>query len=116
MNTLQKVLFSLAYFAALVILAFGTIFLMAAGYDPKRFIIGGILIASGIVLIIVLRLRQKVTIEQKITLKPKDVKQMKCKECGANLSNENFIIKKDIVIVKCPYCGALYELSDEPIW
>ena len=117
-NTLYKVLFVFGYIVAIGLLGLGAIFLMAypASTLISQLITGIVMIVVGMVLIIGLRLRQKVTVEQKVTLKPKHIKQMKCRECAADLSEKDVTVKDDIVIVKCSYCGALYELADEPIW
>ncbi|MBD3185595.1 hypothetical protein GF325_02105 [Candidatus Bathyarchaeota archaeon] len=112
----QKVLFAIVYVVSFVLIGLGAIFLMAAAWDPMRLVTGGIMIGAGMALIIGVRLRQKVVVEQKVTLKPSRIKDMQCKECGANLTKEEISIKHDVVIVKCAYCGALYEMSDEPIW
>ncbi|MFX0100619.1 MAG: hypothetical protein ACFFCS_13675 [Candidatus Hodarchaeota archaeon] len=117
MNTLNKVLFTLGYVAGFILLGLGAIFLMGSLTNTVRNItIGIIFIAIGMVLLVGLRLRQRVVVEQKVTLKPTQIKKLQCKECGAQLSEKDFTIKNDIVIVKCTYCGALYEMADEPIW
>ncbi len=41
---------------------------------------------------------------------------LKCKHCGATLSAKDITITNAGVIVKCPYCGAVYRLEEEPKW
>ena len=41
---------------------------------------------------------------------------LKCKHCGATLSAKDIEITNAGVIVKCPYCGAVYRLEEEPKW
>ncbi len=74
------------------------------------------MLGAGVVIIIGIRLRQRVTVEQKVTLKPTQIRELKCKNCHASLSEKDFTIKNDVVIVKCTYCGALYEMTDNPVW
>lgn len=120
MNAMQKILFGLGYLAGLVLLGLGAIFLMASPVIPElavnRAIIGVVMLGAGVAVLVGLRLRQNVVVEQRVTLKPTKIKEMKCKNCSAALSDKDFTIKNDIVIVKCTYCGALYELADEPTW
>ncbi len=41
---------------------------------------------------------------------------LKCRHCGATLSADDIKITDSGVIVKCPYCGAVYRLEEEPKW
>ena len=107
----------MGYIAAFIILGLGVIFLLGSLTNTVRnIIIGCILMGVGVIIMIGLRIRQRIVVEQKVTLKPTQIKKMECKECAAQLSEKDFTIKNDIVIVKCTYCGALYEMADEPIW
>ncbi|MHA1680752.1 MAG: hypothetical protein ACTSUE_07075 [Promethearchaeota archaeon] len=115
-NKKQQILFVIVYVLAFGLIGFGTIYLLGSAGLLEFLIPGIVLVVIGMVLIVGVRLRQRVVIEQKITLKPTNIKQFKCKECGGELSQDDVVIKNDVVIVKCQYCGALYEMSDEPIW
>jgi len=44
------------------------------------------------------------------------LKDIRCKHCGAPLSAKDITITNAGVIVKCPYCGAVYRLEEEPKW
>ncbi len=41
---------------------------------------------------------------------------LKCRHCGATLTEKDVSITNAGVIVKCPYCGAVYRLEEEPKW
>ncbi len=45
-----------------------------------------------------------------------ELHDLKCKHCGATLSAKDIEITDAGVIVKCPYCGAVYRLEEEPKW
>ena len=45
-----------------------------------------------------------------------ELHDLKCKHCGATLSADDIKITDAGVIVKCPYCGAVYRLEEEPKW
>jgi hypothetical protein len=118
----QTVLFAIGYVVAIVMMGLGAIFLMAspiyAGelYGLTEMIIGIVLLAVGVIIIVGLRLRQRIVVEQKITLKPTQMRELKCKNCSATLSEKDWTIKNDVVNVKCTFCGALYEMTDQPTW
>ncbi len=118
MKSGYAILFGLGYLAAFVLMGFGAIFLMAAPVESTgtRLITGLAMLGGGIIIIVGLRLRQRVIVEQKVTLKPTQIRELKCNNCGASLSEKDYTIKNDTVIIKCTYCGALYELHDNPVW
>jgi hypothetical protein len=115
------VLFTIGYILAIGLMVLGAIFLMAAPANQYTFAsnlaTGLIMLAAGVVIIVGLRLRQHVVVEAKVTLKPTQIKEFKCKNCSAALSEKDYTVAKNgTFIVKCTYCGALYELADNPIW
>jgi hypothetical protein len=121
MSKAYTVLFVIGYILAIGLMGLGAIFLMAAPAIEATFIqnlaTGLIMLAAGVVIIVGLRLRQHVVVEAKVTLKPTQIKEFKCKNCSAPLSDKDYTIAKNgTVIVKCTYCGALYELADNPTW
>ena len=117
MGKVHTVLFVIGNILAIGLLLLGAIFIMVAIADIIYLVIGLVMLAAGVVIIVGLRLRQNVVVEAKITLKPTQMKEFKCKNCSAALSEKDYTIAKNgTVIVKCTYCGALYELADNPIW
>ncbi|MBI3158509.1 MAG: hypothetical protein HYZ26_02785 [Chloroflexi bacterium] len=49
---------------------------------------------------------------------PADVnmERFKCQDCGAQLSMDNVKMVAGAPMVDCPYCGAAYQLSENPKW
>jgi DNA-directed RNA polymerase subunit RPC12/RpoP len=41
---------------------------------------------------------------------------MKCQNCGAELSKDSITVKEGAIFIACPYCGAAYQMVEEPKW
>lgn len=59
--------------------------------------------------------------EQKVTLDidlsgEVDLEKFQCENCGGNLSAENVRMVAGAPTVECPYCGAIYQISEKPKW
>ena len=60
---------------------------------------------------------QKVTIQQKVELGGDiDLASLKCTKCNAALTKKAITIQDGTVLVSCPYCGATYQVVEEPKW
>ena len=129
-KTVSIVVSVILFIVAALFLGCGTLFLLSAfsaqAADPGgRLCIGGILVlialagvAGGILLIVRARAAtQKVVVEQKIDLTG-DVKarSLTCEKCGATLDENSVSIAGGAVFVKCPYCGATYQIVEQPKW
>lgn len=44
------------------------------------------------------------------------IEQMKCRNCGGALSPDNIKMVAGAPWVTCPWCGATYQLTEEPKW
>jgi hypothetical protein len=57
------------------------------------------------------------TIVQKIEL-PGNVtlENLQCRSCGATLTEKSITVQAGAVFVRCEYCGAAYQLEEEPKW
>ncbi len=44
------------------------------------------------------------------------LEQLTCRSCGGKLSSDNVKVMAGAVVVNCPYCGASYQLEEEPKW
>ena len=117
----------IGYIVAAILLFFGVLWLWAAfsadSTNPAgRLVVGGILVALALGIIVVIRLRepkpeQKVTIRQEIDLSGDvDLEAMQCNRCGAHLDKDSVSIAQGAVMVNCPYCGATYQVVEEPKW
>jgi hypothetical protein len=46
----------------------------------------------------------------------KALKNLKCRDCGAELSDREVGMISGGIIVKCSYCNSVYELEEKPKW
>ncbi|MBU1877585.1 MAG: hypothetical protein KJ734_01430, partial [Chloroflexi bacterium] len=127
-KTLGTVVSVIMFVVAALFLGCGALFLLSAfsaqAADPGgRLCIGGVLViialagvAGGIFLVARARMAdQKVVIEQKIDLTGDiESKGLTCQQCGAPLDSNSVSITGGAVFVKCPYCGANYQIIEEP--
>jgi len=117
----------IGYIVAGILIFFGVLFLWAAfgsqtASPEGRLLVGGLLVAVGLGIIVVIRLRepkpeQKVTIRQEIDLTGDvELEAMKCESCGAQLDKDAISVVQGAAMVNCPYCGAAYQIVEEPKW
>jgi len=60
---------------------------------------------------------QKVTIRQEVELTGDiDLASLKCDKCNATLDKNAVTVKEGAVFISCPYCGAMYQVVEEPKW
>ena len=60
---------------------------------------------------------QKITIKQEIELTGDiDLASLKCEKCNAALNKDAITVKQGALLVSCPYCGATYQVVEEPKW
>jgi hypothetical protein len=84
-------------------------------------VVGLIMLAGGIILIVVAARKNKQEAAQNVTYKvdlPGDTKieQMKCRSCGGALTADNIKLVNGAPMVTCPFCGTVYQLTEEPKW
>lgn len=115
----------IAYIAAGLFLIFGFLFILAAfgeQFNSGWLIIGFILVAIGFGLVFLGgRLKQTAPADQNVTLNidlPENVEldSFKCENCGGALSTDNVEMVAGAPVVKCPYCGTSYQLTEDPKW
>jgi membrane-bound ClpP family serine protease len=110
---------ALGYFAAVILVILGLIFLMASTYAASRLFVGGILIAVGFGTAILARRPRsvqgpvKVEIEVPGSLK---VESVKCTNCGASLDSSKMVLKQGVPTLRCPYCDKEFEVTEAPRW
>ena len=107
------------YFAAIILILLGLIFLMASTYAASRLLIGGILIAVGFGIALLARRTGighapvTVQIEAPAGLK---VESIKCTNCGASLDSSKMQLKQGVPTIRCPYCDKEFEVVETPKW
>jgi hypothetical protein len=118
----------IAYIFSGIIIIFGFLFMWGA-FSPEGNVswlfIGGFTILVGFGIIFAAgRLGKKGTSDvqqHQTTLKidlPSDVniERFQCQDCGAQLSMDNVKMVAGAPMVDCPYCGAAYQLTEQPKW
>jgi Zn finger protein HypA/HybF involved in hydrogenase expression len=86
-------------------------------------VVGLVIVALAVGVFVFLRMRrakaeaQKTEIVQKIDLSGDiELEKMKCQNCGAELSKDSITVKEGAIFIACPYCGAAYQMVEEPKW
>ena len=117
----------IGYILAAIILFFGVIWLLSAFSAETlnqggRLLVGGILVVTGLGIIVAIRLRepkpkQEVVVRQQIDFGGDvDMEALKCESCGAQLDKSAISLEEGAVMVTCPYCDATYQIVEEPKW
>ncbi len=129
--TLVTVLAVLGVIVACILLFFGILLVLAAtapGAESGWMGAGLFLLVAGLALValsigglVYLRTlkakAQPQTIIQKIDLSGDiEMEKLKCRECGAELSQDSITVKEGAIFVSCPYCGSHYQMVEEPKW
>ena len=83
--------------------------------------IGLLMVAGGIALIVTGFRKQKAEMKQNVTVQVDlpanmDVEKLKCQSCGGDLTAKDIKLVNGAPMVTCPYCGTVYQLSEEPKW
>ena len=114
----------IAYILAAILILFGVLFIWGAFSpegSPGWIIVGLISVGIGLALIWFGSRQKPAAKEGDVTLQidlPADfnLDAFKCEQCGAALTTENIEMVAGAPVVKCPYCGSTYQLSEEPKW
>jgi hypothetical protein len=110
----------ISYILAVVIGFFGIMFVVGSQGQLLRVVVGVVLLAAAGALVYLTRVRpepQQTTLVQKIDLSGDvNLQELKCRSCGGLLSEKSIEVKAGAVFVNCEYCGAAYQLEEEPKW
>jgi hypothetical protein len=117
----------IGYIVAAILLLFGVLYLLSAfsaeaASPGGRLLVGGVLVLIALAIIVAIRLRepkpeQQVTIRQEIDIGGDvEMESLQCRSCGAQLDESAISLAEGAVIVSCPYCGATYQIVEEPKW
>jgi hypothetical protein len=119
----------------LVLVGFGGLYLMAA-HSPNetnpggRLALGAGMLVAGLVVWAVAAVvaffawrrmqpkpEQKVTIRQEVDLTGGvELASLACQKCAATLDKSAITVREGAVFVNCPFCGATYQIVEEPKW
>lgn len=110
----------LAYLIAAALTALGLVFILGAQGQVVRVVVGVVLLLGAGGLIYLSRLKptySETKITQKIDLSGDvNVEEMTCRKCGGNLSRKSLEVRGGAIFVHCEYCGAAYQIEEEPKW
>lgn len=113
---MKFILYSLAAMLGLL----GLIFILGWQGSIGRIVVGLILFAAAGALVYVSRVQpepSQTTIVQKIDLSGEmNLQEIRCRSCDAPLSKESIKIEGGAIFVNCEYCGATYQMEEEPKW
>ena len=91
------------------------------GIGSTGVVLGLLALVAGVAMLVVAARRTRQETAQNVTVKvdlPGDTKieQMKCKSCGGVLTADNIKLVNGAPMVTCPFCGTVYQLTEEPKW
>lgn len=141
MSTEKTVGYTIAYtmiviglIVSCLLISFGALLIVGSSDrqtgDPGWLSVGVIFLVAGLVIaglavgvFVFLRIRrskeaqQAQEIIQKIDLSGDiELEKLKCQNCGAELDRDSITVKEGAIFVSCPYCGAAYQMVEEPKW
>jgi hypothetical protein len=122
---LNRIAQGLVLFVAIFLILLGVIFLIASGTD--NLITGAVLVLIAVMLLFFSYRSQKIEaakptlVTQNFDVKMEgsgalDQKELKCRSCGAPLSEKNLKVVEGGVVMVCPYCNTVTSLQESPKW
>jgi hypothetical protein len=98
----------------------GLMFVAGSQGSPPRIVVGVLLwLAAGALVWLAMHKvpQQTTTVVQKIDLSGNvNLQDMTCRSCGGTLSQKSVEVRAGAVFVHCEYCGAAYQLEEDPKW
>ena len=109
---------------AAILIFFGVIFLLsisASGDVSLVWYAGAFLLIAFILIFFAARMKKSSEESANVTLNidlpgNTTMESMKCKSCGAPLSEKDVKMVNGAPVVTCPNCGTTYQLTEEPKW
>lgn len=122
---MNKIVEGFLVFVAIVVLFLGLIFIVASGIENT--IVGAVMVLVAVGIFVFIYYSEKIQaakptlVSQTFNVKMEgsgkfDEKEMKCRTCGAPITEKDLKIIQGGVMVTCSYCGAAYALQEEPKW
>ena len=115
----------LPVFLGIILLLLGFIFLIGSAGLMFNIITGLVMIVIGcLFFVIVYRLEHAKAAQPQLVSQTvqvdlsgeKELRNLKCRDCGAELSEKEVGMISGGIIVKCSYCNSVYELEEKPKW
>lgn len=122
---LNKVLTGAILFLAIFMILLGMIFIIASGLE--NIATGAVFVVIAVILLFFAYRTTKIeaakpsVINQTFQVKMEGSgdlkeKELRCKSCGAPLTDKNLKVIQGGVMMTCPYCGAVAALEEAPKW
>ncbi|MBN1589932.1 MAG: hypothetical protein JW888_10490 [Pirellulales bacterium] len=109
-----------AYLLAAMLGVLGLIFVAGAPGQPMRIAVGVVIwVAAGALVWLAMHRvpHSTTTVVQKIDLSGNvHLQDLTCRTCGGSLSDKSVSVRAGAVFVNCEYCGAAYQLEEDPKW
>ena len=122
---MNRVAQGLVLFVAIFLILLGVIFLISARVEDL--ITGAVFVLIAVMLLFFVYRSQKIEaakptlVSQNFNVKMEgsgalEQKELKCKSCGAPLSEKNLKVVEGGVVMVCPYCNTVTSLQESPKW
>ena len=115
----MKIIAILGGIAAAIVFFFSLIFAIAAYADPLRLFTSLMLFIVGVVIVagIYYVTRKPKTLIQRLELSGQmKAAAIECPNCGASVDANKIKILSGVPYATCPYCGTVFEVTEEPKW
>jgi hypothetical protein len=110
----------IAYPLAAVLFLLALVFVVGSQGSVMRLVVGGVLMAASVAFLWLSLQKPRpieTTVVQKIDLSGDvSLDEMKCHNCGGQLSKDSISVKAGAIYVKCPFCQASYQIEEAPKW
>jgi predicted Zn finger-like uncharacterized protein len=106
------------YVVSAILLFFAVLYALASSVEnPIRIWISALLFLAGFGILYFVWKRQPTQIVQKLEVPGRiKVQAIKCPNCSASIDMNQIKIVDGVPLVKCPYCGHTFEITEEPKW
>ena len=122
---MNKVLTGAVLFLAIFMILLGMIFIIASGIE--NIATGAVFVVIAVILLFFVYRTTKIeaakpsVVNQTFQVKMEGSgdlkeKELRCKSCGAPLTDKNLKVIQGGVMMTCPYCGAVSALEEAPKW
>ncbi|HHY87870.1 MAG TPA: hypothetical protein GYA06_02960 [Chloroflexi bacterium] len=114
----------IGFIVAALLILFGALMVLGATDQAGQIIwlpIGLVFILIGLVIIFFVARKPPQVVETNVTYQvdlPANVNMdtLKCESCGGVLSKDDIKMVSGAPVVTCPYCGTVYQITEEPKW
>ncbi|HII85433.1 TPA: hypothetical protein HA273_02410 [Candidatus Bathyarchaeota archaeon] len=115
----MKITAILGGIAVAALFFFSAIFALGAAYNSQRLITSLILFLLGLAIVVLLYFttRKPKTVIQRLELSGQmKAASIKCPTCSASVDVNRIKIVSGVPYATCSYCGATFEVTEEPKW